>query len=66
MMPGGPPPHTPDAGIREPLPLMVGSDESTATQPPIDEPHAYRQPLDEPTLNRNLVPPTRPTLPRRE
>ena len=55
-MPGGPPPHTPDAGIREPLPLIPGSGESTSNQPSTDEPPAYNQPLDEPTLNHNLLP----------
>ncbi|MDH4158303.1 MAG: hypothetical protein OEW00_13615, partial [candidate division Zixibacteria bacterium] len=54
-MPGGPPPHTPNAGIREPLPLVMYSGESTSTQPPTNEPPAYRQPLDEPTLNHNLL-----------
>ncbi|MDH4158417.1 MAG: hypothetical protein OEW00_14195, partial [candidate division Zixibacteria bacterium] len=40
-MPGGPAPHTPDAGIREPLPLVIGSGETTSVQPPIDEPPGY-------------------------
>jgi len=61
-MPGGPAPHTPDAGIREPLPLIPGSGESTSGQPPTDEPPVYMQPLDEPSLNRNLVPPDSTSL----
>jgi hypothetical protein len=61
-MPGGPAPHTPDAGIREPLPLIPGSGETTSEQPATDEPPSYRQSLDEPTLNRNLLPPDSTSL----